>query len=107
MPSPLTADQANAIYDLLVQHAGASENGREGFVIVQANTVTNEYRFGGLLGFGGKFWRMTGLRREDRDLRWSVNFYSEDKTSEREAAAEVTNRALAGLLAMQGQETAQ
>jgi hypothetical protein len=94
---PLTADQANAIYDVLVEHAGASEHAREEFVLTQTDRHVTEYRFQGALGFGGKFWRTTGLRREDPDLKWSVSAYPEDMSPERQQVIDAVNRALAAL----------
>lgn len=89
----LTAEQANAIYDVLVQHAGASEEGRDAFVVVQVNTSPDEFRFGGALGFGGKFWH-------DRD-GWRVSAYAEDarRWPEMRDVIDVTNAALATLRA--------
>ncbi|WP_045740776.1 hypothetical protein [Actinoplanes rectilineatus] len=101
MTNTLTADQANAIYDILTQHAGAHEDGRSNFVTAQTGNGPAEYRFQGSLGFGGKFWRTTGMRRTDRNLSWRVTCYEEDRTPDRDVAVEATNRALAGLLARQ------
>ena len=80
----LTAEQAHAIYDVLVDFAGARESGREDFVWTQTNRHCSEYRFMGNLGFGGKFWRNTG-RRGDGSYGevWYVNCYHEDETPER------------------------
>lgn len=97
MALPMTADQANAIYDVLVEHAGAPSGQRTMFVAVQTYSLVYEYRFQGNLGYGGKFWRTTGIHREDPDLRWSVNCYSEHETPERLATIERTNAALAEL----------
>lgn len=97
MNQPLTEDQANAVYDALVEHAGALEEGRKGFVYLQTNGHLPEYRFIGSLGYGGKFWRMTGIRRGDPDLQWSVSAYREDMTPERQAVIDATNTALAAL----------
>lgn len=95
----VTADQANAIWDVLVQHAGAHEGGREAFVDVQGHHVPcTEYRFCGALGFGGKFWNYNG--------RWYVTAYPEDVRDRpgRQAAVDATNQLLAALHA--AQETA-
>lgn len=89
MTQPLTKDRANAVYDVLVEHAGAAEEGREGFVYLQTNGHLPEYRFLGSLGFGGKFWHDGG--------RWYVSAYREDMTPERQAAIDATNAALAAL----------
>ena len=89
----LTAEQANAVWDVLVEHAGASEDGREGFIFHAGSGNLTEYRFIGSLGFGGKFW----LDRHDGS--WRVTCYREDETAARLAAIGVTNAALAGLRA--------
>lgn len=91
MSTPLTAEQANAIWDVLVEHAGASELGRSDFVDVETWQDCTEYRFQGSLGFGGKFWR-------NRD-RWYVTAYPEDVRGlpERQQAIDTANAALAEL----------
>lgn len=68
--SPLTAEQANTVYDVLVQHAGAAESGRADFVFHQTDRHCPEYRFVGSLGLGGKFWNANN--------RWYVSAYPED-----------------------------
>jgi hypothetical protein len=90
---PLTEDEANAIYDVLVQHAGALEDDRRHFVQIQTDKPCTEFRFIGSLGFGGKF------RRVAPEDRWYVDCYSEDMTPERERAIRITNAALDGLRA--------
>lgn len=65
----LTTDQANTVYDLLIEHAGASPDGRDDFIFLQTDQHVDEYRFGGALGFGGKFWNHRG--------RWYVTAYPE------------------------------
>lgn len=91
MAIPLTAVQANAVYDILVKHAGSAEEAREGFVYLQSNGHLPEYRFIGGLGFGGKF------RRNGWKDRWYVDCYEEDLTPERQAMIEAANKALAEL----------
>jgi hypothetical protein len=87
---PLTQVEANKIYDILIQHAGAAETKyhREQFVFSQMSEVQPEYRFMGALGFGGKF------RRNSRDDTWFVNCYPEDSDSFKRDAIEKTNEAL-------------
>lgn len=80
----MTEEQANAVFDVLVEHAGASEYGRDEFVQLHVEGRCDEFRFIGSLGFGGKFWR--------RD--WRVSCYREDVTPERVEAIRVTNEAL-------------
>lgn len=88
MAVPMATDQANAVFDVLVQHAGARDGWmREDFLHHQTAGSTDEYRFQGGLGFGGKFWNCNG--------RWYVSCYPEDATEARRAALEATNAALA------------
>lgn len=72
-------------FDLLVDKAGASEEDRWSFMhaFMKDDRDPVEYRFQGLLGFGGKFWRSDG--------RHYVNYYQEDVTGEREKLVEVVN----------------
>jgi hypothetical protein len=93
MTATLTADQANAIYDILVQHAGASERGRDDFVCVQVDVHVDEYRFQGALGMGGKFWNY-------RD-RWYVTAYPELLKSRPELKDSI-DAANAALIALKG-----
>lgn len=90
----MTEEQANAVYNVLVEHAGASEVQRDEFVFMHANGRCDEYRFQGRLGFGGKFWR--------RD--WRVSAYPEDTTPARQAILDATNAALAELRGRFGAE---
>lgn len=93
--SPLTNDQANAIYDVLVDFAGAREDSREDFVYSQINRFISEYRFMGGLGFGGKFWRTDGRRQNGSwGETWRVSLYREDETIDRLNMYHDTNRAL-------------
>ncbi len=93
MSTPLTAAKADAVYDVLVEHAGASDmvSAREEFVQLQTDRHCPEYRFVGLLGFGGKF------RRGGRSDRWYVDCYPEDLTPQRQAAIDTTIKALEDL----------
>jgi len=49
-----TEQQANEIFDMLVKECGSNESLRENFVYSILDGC-REYRFGGDLGFGGKF----------------------------------------------------
>jgi hypothetical protein len=89
MTAPLTAYQANAVYDVLVQHASADEDGRDDFAVAQMRGQVDEYRFVGSLGFGGKFWNCND--------RWYVTCYAEDLTAAGQAAVDATNTALDAL----------
>jgi hypothetical protein len=89
----MTEQRANAIYDILVKHAGARESSmRDGFVWHHAENDCTEFRFMGSLGFGGKYYS-----RENR-----VDCYSEDETPERRVAIGRTNAALAEVAADEG-----
>jgi hypothetical protein len=92
---PLTVDQANAVFDVLVAHAGQQNDvgedshHRKMFVWIQSHEDCPEYRFGGALGFGGKF-------RIDYN-GWRVDCYREDESPSRLDMIEKTNEALAEL----------
>jgi len=73
----------NEIFDVLVKSAGALESDRGSFVLHQP---TSEFRFGGHLGFGGKF------RVSDK---FYVNCYSEDENDERMKIIDIVNTQLA------------
>lgn len=80
------------VYDVLVQRAGAHEGMREHFLdtcerwAAKDPYQTNEFRFVGKLGMGGKFW----LCPES----FHVSCYSEDSTPERREIIEKTNSEL-------------
>jgi hypothetical protein len=65
---PISQIAANQMYDVVVRHCGASENDRSSFLLLN----TEEFRFGGNLGHGGKLW-------VEPD-RWRVTCYPEDET---------------------------
>lgn len=97
----MTLEQANAVYDILVAHAGAQEVGRADFVFQQTSERwPTEYRFGGSLGFGGKFWRLPLPFRVGSDANWYVTAYPEDMDRRPEIRQEIdaTNAALAVLV---------
>lgn len=85
----LTDQQADAIYDILVQECGALEDGRLSFVSNQIADFIGEWRFCGKLGFGGKF-------RRDMDVMY-VSCYPEVLTKERETMITAANDRLAAL----------
>jgi hypothetical protein len=66
-------------YDLLVRHLNAVNDAGEKKAFVDAYCQrehrATEWRFGGSLGFGGKFWRNAG--------RFYVSCYPEDATKTR------------------------
>lgn len=90
----LDAGVAERIYSILVKHAGAHEGERESFVLHQSRGFESEWRFCGLLGFGGKFRRDPHSRDGER---WFVDQYAENETDSSRAIIERTNQALADL----------
>lgn len=68
MSTTLTSQQAHRTYDVLVELGGAQERGRQEFVFHQTRGCA-EYRFGGYLGFGGKYYsdanRVSCYREDD------------------------------------------
>lgn len=91
MPNrPLTAAQAHAIMAILQAEVGASldEDNVNDFVFeFTGNKPTSNWRFGGSLGFGGKF-HFPGL---------NVNCYPEDETPQRRSAIDKANARLSEL----------
>lgn len=89
----MTEAVASEVFDILVEHAGASERHRRAFVHAQVHDEYPclEYRFQGALGFGGKFWRNPSFNHQG----WYVNCYREDETKEWRKIIERTNAALA------------
>jgi hypothetical protein len=84
----LTKQQATAVFNILVEHAGAraDEQDQRSFVLeFTKERPTSEYRFMGGLGFGGKL----------RFPRLTVDCYPEDETPARREMIEKTNAALA------------
>ena len=63
---------ANMVYDILVEHGGASDSMRNSFVFAHTDDEHPcwEYRFQGHFGFGGKYW----------SERNTINYYPEDHT---------------------------
>jgi len=96
---PLTREQANAVYDVLVRHVGAPDGiqydgAREDFVAaLSGNAEVEVYRLVSRLGLGGKFWRNPGLGGAER---WYVTAYPED-TMRDPTLHEVINRTNAAL----------
>lgn len=88
--SSLTETLANKIFDILVSHAGADKSIRESFVYSQTQGCM-EFRFGGLLGFGGKFWNDHG--------HFYITGYPEDMNDKRRKIITETNITLTLLVA--------
>ena len=70
MDPTLPTEIADRIWTILVEeaHAQDGERDRSSFIYHQGKGCT-EYRIGGPLGYGGKFWNNAG--------RWYVNTYPE------------------------------
>ena len=83
----------DAVWDVLVEMAGAREEERDQFVRHAESTKPGdlEYRFCGKLGFGGKI-------RSQYDGTWSVDCYPEDSTPERRTIIEAVNARIGGSL---------
>lgn len=92
MDPTLPKQIAEQIWTILVDEAGSREYDRSSFVYQQGRGCT-EYRIGGPLGFGGKFWNYAG--------RWYVNTYPETLERDPHLATiiECTNRRLESLRA--------
>lgn len=79
-------------WDILVEHAGASKDPMDKLSFVQAYTQIehpcSEFRFCGLLGFGGKFWRNA---RGGGESPFYVQCYPEDRTKPRERVISKVN----------------
>lgn len=87
----ITTERANQIYDILVRETGAAESERDDFVhhVAKEHRDSLEWRFRGVLGFGGKFY--IGIYRK---IPVRVSYYPEDRSPERDAATEAANVAL-------------
>lgn len=88
MQKRLPKNITNTIYDILVADGGASERQRDEFISACEDGIT-EFRFKGLLGFGGKFW-INGAK-------WYVNCHREDDNVRRQAVIAKINRRLESL----------
>lgn len=86
---PLSPELANQVYDILVKFCGAGEYMRDSFVAMETTELIYEWRFGGDLGFGGKFWNCNG--------RLYVNCYPEDLNPERQKMIDEANEQLSKL----------
>jgi len=93
----MTKEMANKVYDVLVEECGANDSDmwRDMFVShhIKDDCLwggVSEWRFQGLLGFGGKFWICTSRG-------WDVNYYREDATHERDQMMRKANERLDAL----------
>lgn len=82
----LTEEYANKVYNVLVLYAGASESMRPNFIYAHTDKTHPcwEYRFGGLFGFGGKYWS----ERND------ITYYPEDHTKKLDKLQDKVNKLL-------------
>lgn len=81
-----TEKEADEIWTILVQNVRAHEHMRDDFVCHAVHEQWTEYRFGGMLGFGGKVWNNMG--------RVYINAYDEDCTPEIDVIINKTNKLL-------------
>ena len=86
------------VYDVLIEHAGASKDGdtRLSFVLyyTDPNRQATEFRFCGTLGMGGKFRANRG--------KYYVTCYQEDETPRRLKVMDETNQAIKALVVEMG-----
>jgi hypothetical protein len=95
---PLSEEAATAVYNLLVEVAEAPKVYASHFIYhFTSERPPDEWRFQGILGFGGKFYR-------DRRA-WRVRCYREDYTPEREKIIVLLNEKLAELRAQYEEDT--
>jgi hypothetical protein len=83
---PLTLDEAREVYNILVEEGAWPDplpRQRADFISGITRPEFIEYRFIGMLGFGGKFWDSHG--------KWFVSCYPEDRTPERDAMIVAAN----------------
>jgi hypothetical protein len=102
--TPLTVEQANAVYNVLIEHAGAATDADDhaAFIFDQTRKFLSEYRCLPALGHGGKFYRGTGQRLDGSwGEMWYVATYleNEEQVPERRQMITATNTALATLQA--------
>lgn len=72
------------IYMILIKHCGAQESNKDQFVEYFLNNG-KEWRFGGNLGFGGKFYMDNPPR---------IDCYNEDLNNKRSVIITIVNRLL-------------
>lgn len=88
-----SADLYKKCYDILVEHLHAKPEDYESFIqyLMEEDNFPKEYRFCGILGFGGKFWRNDG--------KLYVSCYREDETPVRMRKIKKVNQLLSELVA--------
>lgn len=84
-PTTMSVTTANAVYDALITHGGAPEDGRRQFVRNHLTRFCREDRVVRALGPGGKFRRNPCAQRPDGTYgeHWFVDGYKEDYTDAR------------------------
>ncbi len=82
----MTKEQAEAVYKILVSRCAANASKEQEFVDCVTDPNNQEYRFGGELGFGGKFFHSNS--------RWWVSCYKENGTVRIIKMMNETNREL-------------
>lgn len=86
------------VWDILVEHAGANKGSNDKELFVFAFTKDSspiEYRFSGLLGFGGKFWHYD--MSPYASTPFYVTYYPEDHNPKREKISEKVNTLITAL----------
>lgn len=88
--SALDETAAHRVWDVIVEKAGARESDREDGVryLTTASDFAHEFRFIGLLGFGGK------VRFSDEHGAW-IDCYREDRDEVKDAILSHVNERLA------------
>jgi hypothetical protein len=86
---PLTREEAQAVWDILVERANVYPVGglHDDFMFHQTREWVPEYRFQGVLGYGGKFYR-------EHDRVGRVAMYFEDENPARRLIVDQINKVL-------------
>jgi hypothetical protein len=97
-PYPHDASLYSACWSILVLFASAydGEGARKYFIhsFLEKEHSATEFRFCGVFGFGGKFWRNAG--------RLYVSYYPEDHTKSLDAVESEINEVLARVTPVEG-----
>jgi hypothetical protein len=100
----VTREKANQIYDVLMATCGATEYWRDNFILSLTEQDCREYRFQGLLGFGGKLYVERHVPRGPHGARslttipkYRVSCYREDETPERLSLMTLANERLSAM----------
>lgn len=94
--TPMTADMAGRVYQVLIEECRAPK-GHAISTFINYHSAEpgphgrgNEWRFGGILGMGGKFWTANNS--------WYVNCYSDDADADTVRRIKAANARLSALL---------